>query len=842
MASVKVPHGETVRGGEIFAHHFGVNYISVKDEAEGGGALPAYANAVNDLAGSGGITIRFPGGGVAEDKVNPDAYTVLDDGAVVPGTPTYAFLLDAAANGWAVSIVLPTWRYLDQDTMEMDTERAAAEVTEYARSLFEVADALGVTIDGFEIGNEFDLLAEKTNGSAWLTGEECQVWSEAYADVAATITAALDAEVDAAGFGAGDAPWIGVQALWTWVPEYWRKPADFRDAMEHAFDAAGVTGAVDAIITHIYPWLELEENPLDWLEGDTEVIDNLESLDAVFGGGLDWIVSEWEVSFGSGDAVELLKDHYDGIKQLEPVVSLFSQMVAAGIDHMNLWPVRNGAFTSLETLDGAEKPISYLFDMMSDQLVGTKVLDLNGTDAGTMWEVGDDVHVYGFEGEGRTLLYLGSRSDEAQAVDLSLAAFRGDGALPTISVSRIFVDDPDARGFQQGTHVETEDYAFRWFQDNAGEVLTFSPYEMIVIEVIYEADKGEVEIGTAGDDFLYGSTGADRLTGAAGDDWIHGRLGADRLYGGDGDDSIFGGSQGDTIVAGAGNDLVDGGAGQDIVDLGAGADVFRDDGQGGYYGNDVIDGGDGDDRLEIGDGDDVVTGGTGADRFVFGSVSARIGEDTITDFTLGEDSLEISGAVFTTLEALVARFDVYSDGTDTIVKADELGWITLEGIDATGIEGVAAAPELIVVEGSRKADTDLGGTPFDAKLVGRRGADDLYGRAGDDILRGGKGHDWLFGGAGDDHLFDGRGKDVMIGGDGADVFVMTDDGQTDRIRDFEQGLDSIDLSNWEAEGIGDLDISVRGAAWLKISGGDELLLVQVDDSAGFAFTVDDFLF
>ncbi len=842
MSSVKVPHGSAVRGAEIFAHHFGVNYISVKDEAEGGGALPAYANAVNDLAGSGQITIRFPGGGVAEDQVNPDAYTVLDDGAVVPGTPTYEFLLDAAANGWAVSIVLPTWRYLDQKTMEMDTARAAAEVTEYAQSLFAVADALGVTIDGFEIGNEFDLLAEKTNGSSWLTGEECQLWSEAYADVAATITAALDAEIDAAGFRAKDAPWIGVQALWTWVPEYWRKPADFRDAMADAFDAAGMTGAVDAIITHVYPWLELEENPQDWLAGDTDVIDNLVALDAVFGGGLDWNVTEWEVSFGSGDAMEILKAHYDGIKQLEPVVSLFSQMVAAGIDHMNLWPVRNGAFTSLETLEGAEKPISYLFDMMSDQLVGARVLDLNGKSAGNMWEVGDDIHVYGFEGESRTVLYLGSRSDAAQGIDLNLSAYRGDGRLPTISVSRIFVDDPDAKGYQQGTHVETAEYSFRWFQDNAAEILTFSPYEMIVIEVIYAVDKGEVETGTAGDDFLYGSTGDDRLTGAAGDDRIHGRLGADRLFGGDGDDRIHGGSQGDTIVAGDGDDLVDGGAGQDLVDLGAGADVFLDDAQGQYYGNDIIDGGAGDDRLEIGAGDDVVTGGAGADRFVFGTVSAAIGEDTITDFTLGEDILEISGVAFTTLEALVARYDVYTNGVDTVVRADGLGWITLEGIDASGIDGVAGAPDLIVVEGSRRADTDLGGTPFDAMVAGRRGADDLYGRAGDDILRGGKGADWLFGGAGDDRLNDGRGKDVMIGGDGADIFEMTRDGQIDRIRDFEQGLDRIDLSNWSADGIGDLDISVRDRAWIEIAGGDEVLLVQVDDSAGFAFTAQDFLF
>lgn len=842
MASVRVPHGSTVRGGEIFAQHFGVNYISVKDEAEGGGALPAYANAVNDLAGSGGITIRFPGGGVAEDQVNPDAYTVLDDGAVTPGTPTWEFLLDAAANGWAVSIVLPTWRFLDLDTMQMDTARAAEEVERYVRTLFEAADDLGVRIDGFEIGNEFDLLAEKTNGDLWLTGEEAEGFSRAYAEIAATITATLDDGIAAAGFDGADAPWIGVQALWSWVPENWKKPADFRDALADAFAAAGATDAVDAVITHVYPWLELEANPQDWLTGDTEIIDNLAALAAVFGPGLDWIVSEWEVSFGSGDAIALLQDRYDGIKQLEPVVSLFAQMVAAGVDHMNLWPVRNGAFTSLETLEGAEKPLSYVFDMMSDQLVGTTVLDLNGAQAGVMWETGDAVHVYGFEGRDRTVLYLGSRSDEAQTLDLSLAAFRGDRGVPTVAVTRIFVDDPDARGWQQGTHVETEEYAFRWFQKNAAEVLTFSPYEMISIEIVYEAERGEIETGTAGNDFLFGTSGSDRLSGSGGDDWLHGRSGADRLFGGAGNDFIDGGAQNDFIVAGDGDDVVEGDAGQDYVELGDGDDLFRDNGQGRYWGNDIVDGGAGDDRFEIGRGDDLVTGGAGADRFVFGTVSQKIDEDTITDFTCGEDVLEIGGQAFTTLEALADVHRVYSDGTDSIVELEGMGWITLRGIDGSGVAGVGAVPARVVVNGSSKADANLAGTPFDAVLNGRGGADRLYGRGGDDILRGGGGSDWLYGGVGNDRLMDGGGTDDLIGGAGADVFRLHHDGHLDRIHDFEQGLDRIDLSRWDADGLDDLEIAVVSETWIEIGDGGDTLLVRVDDSAAFSFGASDFLF
>ncbi|MCB1358206.1 MAG: M10 family metallopeptidase C-terminal domain-containing protein [Maritimibacter sp.] len=842
MASVKVPQGDAVRGAKISADHFGVNYLSTKDEAAGGGALPAYANAVDDLAGSGRITVRFPGGGVAEGLGEPGAYTVLDDGAVTPGTKTYEFLRDAAAHGWAVQIVLPTWRFLDPDTLTVDTGTAAAEVDLYARTLFGAADELGVTIAGFEIGNEFDLLAEQTNGSAWLDGDATQAYSEAYAEIAAAMVAALDARIDASGFGGDEAPWIGVQALWSWVPENWRKSTEFRDAMEAAFDGAGVTAAVDAIIAHVYPWLELEANPLDWLTADTEIADNLAALDAVFGGGLDWVASEWQVSFGSGDAIELLKARYDGIKQLEPVVALFSQMVTAGFDTMNLWPVRNGAFTALETLEGDEKPMSYMFDMMSDQLVGTRVLDLNGRAAGTMWEVGDDIHVYGFGNSDRTVLYLGSRSDTGQVLDLDLSAYRGDGRAPTVAVTRIFVDDPDAKGYAQGSQVETAEYSYGWFQDHAAEVLEFSPYEMIALEVVHDAGAGERERGTAGRDFLYGSTGGDVLNGLAGDDRIHGRLGADRLIGGAGDDRISGGAQSDRIEAGDGDDTVVGGAGQDLVDLGAGADLFRDDGQGAYYGNDVIDGGAGDDRIEIGNGDDVVTGGTGADVFVFGRVSTQVGENRITDFTPGEDALEIADARFSTLEDLVARFAVYSDGTDTVVKLDNMGWVTLDGIDGRAIDGVQDAPDRIVVRGSKAADSLLGGTPFDARMKGRSGADDLYGRDGDDVLKGGAGADWLYGGAGDDRLVDGGGKDVLIGGDGADVFRLKADGKTDRIRDFEPGTDCIDLSRTGAAGMRDLDIVDRGAHRTEIWVDDERILVQVADGTDHAFGAGDFLF
>ena len=79
-----------------------------------------------------------------------------------------------------------------------------------------------------------------------------------------------------------------------------------------------------------------------------------------------------------------------------------------------------------------------------------------------------------------------------------------------------------------------------------------------------------------------------------------------------------------------------------------------------------------------------------------------------------------------------------------------------------------------------------------------RAADDnglaLDGSAGSDVLAGGAGNDSLSGGAGRDVLMDGAGEDTLRGGAGGDVFILSGDGESDRVMDFEPGLDRLDLT------------------------------------------------
>ncbi len=64
-----------------------------------------------------------------------------------------------------------------------------------------------------------------------------------------------------------------------------------------------------------------------------------------------------------------------------------------------------------------------------------------------------------------------------------------------------------------------------------------------------------------------------------------------------------------------------------------------------------------------------------------------------------------------------------------------------------------------------------------------------------DSLHGFKGDDVLFGEAGNDVLRGDEGDDTLIGGDGADAFVLHADLGVDLVRDFEIGIDFVDVSS-----------------------------------------------
>lgn len=180
--------------------------------------------------------------------------------------------------------------------------------------------------------------------------------------------------------------------------------------------------------------------------------------------------------------------------------------------------------------------------------------------------------------------------------------------------------------------------------------------------------------GGKGDDEQHGNSGDDALSGGSGNDTLMGERGNDVLFGGRGNDYVHGGSGDDFIMASSGKDVLIGGTGFDTldfsrtigplkIDLGHHWATFGMNGQNtadvrsfeqvigtdfddlfvGDRRDTVFIGGAGDDVFRTKLGSDTITGGEGADRFVFMKKDVADGSvDTITDFHVGIDKVDIS--------------------------------------------------------------------------------------------------------------------------------------------------------------------------------------------------------
>jgi Ca2+-binding RTX toxin-like protein len=117
----------------------------------------------------------------------------------------------------------------------------------------------------------------------------------------------------------------------------------------------------------------------------------------------------------------------------------------------------------------------------------------------------------------------------------------------------------------------------------------------------------------------------------------------------------------DNFTGSAGRDVVYGGWGDDTVAGGRGGDRLN-----GGWGNDSMSGGTGDDYLNGSDGKDVLTGGTGSDNFVFNEKLYQRNVDTITDFTVADDTILLENTYFKGLAAgalTAAAFTANASGT-----------------------------------------------------------------------------------------------------------------------------------------------------------------------------------
>lgn len=177
----------------------------------------------------------------------------------------------------------------------------------------------------------------------------------------------------------------------------------------------------------------------------------------------------------------------------------------------------------------------------------------------------------------------------------------------------------------------------------------------------------------SGDDQINGAAGADEIGGGAGDDTVSAGAGNDVVYGGKGDGADTGTN--DVINGETGNDTLFGAGGNDALSGGDGNDILYNGG-----GNDTVTGDAGDDTLWGGGGDDQLAGGAGSDVFAF---AVGNGNDTVTDFSIADDTLDLSELNFADLVAVTAISSDTADGLLLSVDADMT--ITVSGLTVNDI-------------------------------------------------------------------------------------------------------------------------------------------------------------
>ena len=231
---------------------------------------------------------------------------------------------------------------------------------------------------------------------------------------------------------------------------------------------------------------------------------------------------------------------------------------------------------------------------------------------------------------------------------------------------------------------------------------------------------------------------------------------------------------------------------------------------------------------------DTLTGGTGADTFVFNNMSYSSGDSSartvITDFNMGSgsfdgsegDKIDISGLAdmpytaegtgSTTSNSSVAN-QIYwaQSGSDTIASLDKNGdgtadWsIKLSNFTAQNLTYAD------FVWGSTSSTT-TNGTSGDDTITGTSKIDLIYGDAGNDTISGGDNGDYIDGGTG---------NDTIHGNGGNDIIKNTASGGTDTIYG-DAGDDTFIYTLNDAN-----NVTVHGGTGAGGSGSDTLFLRSV---------------
>ncbi|MEP4197116.1 MAG: calcium-binding protein [Aliishimia sp.] len=337
------------------------------------------------------------------------------------------------------------------------------------------------------------------------------------------------------------------------------------------------------------------------------------------------------------------------------------------------------------------------------------------------------------------------------------------------------------------------------------------------------------DVVTTGDGFVgqIAVSGGSNYSGADADTVTVGNGGAGRIWAGDGNDTVFlNNGFVSNVILGNGDDVVHVAASSG----GAGA---------------AISGGGGLDMVDF-------SGAAQAINFTMNFSGRWQNVSNLTDafdfavadlgfFSVTSSVENLTGTAFNDILKGRGESSV-SDGANLIrggLGDDEIFGLTGDDV----LEGGGGADRVLggggddTLIGEGGADLMFGGGDADI-LDGGAGGDTMYGGAGTDVLLGDAGSDRLYGGTDADQLNGGSGADLLYGEGGSDAFIFDDVANlgVDRIKDWEDGLDVIDLSDFGFANFGDVSAlsSSFGATDVRIAfAAGKAIVIENFDIADF---------
>ncbi len=402
-------------------------------------------------------------------------------------------------------------------------------------------------------------------------------------------------------------------------------------------------------------------------------------------------------------------DILTGTSLANDTVTYASASAAVSVS-LNIATQQNTLGAGLDTLTGIEHLIGSNF---SDTLTGS------GADNVLKGGAGNDV-LRGLSGAD---ILIGGLGNDSHFVDNA-----GDVVIEYLNEGTDLVSSRVT--YTLPNHVENLTLTSALAIDGTGNDLSNVIIGNAAINQLSGGDGNDTLNGGNGNDTLNGGDGADILIGGSGNDILMGKLGADSLTGGSGDDHYFVDNVSDVItenlnegmddvnsrvtytlpgnvenltltsslaINGTGNGLANKITGNAANNLLVGEE-----------GNDILNGGAGNDKLNGGKGNNLLTGGEGADIFRL-TKSDLI--DTITDYHVIDDTVELKGSVFTALTTPgILAVDQFRIGTKAVDANDFIIYNSAAGnllYDADGNGAGAAVPIAAIGVGLAMTNADI---------------------------------------------------------------------------------------------------------------------------------------